>query len=110
MSPFGAELRRARRGERLTLAGLAGRLGCSTSYLSDLERGRRAPPRGELAARLEALLPASDLRAAAAAARGVAELPLGDGARRRLGLQLARRWATLDAAALRRLAAALQDT
>ncbi len=49
---------RARRGELgLTLGGLAGRVGCAKSYLSELENEKRdRPPSREMVARLEAAL------------------------------------------------------
>lgn len=42
---FGNELRRLRRTADLTLADLAGEIGCSVVHLSEIERGRKNPPR-----------------------------------------------------------------
>ncbi len=42
---FGDELRRLRRQEALSLADLADALGCSITYISDIERGKKNPPR-----------------------------------------------------------------
>lgn len=54
---FGAVIRQRRMDLGLTLKALAKRAGCSMSYLSQIESGRReAPPRAELVARLESAL------------------------------------------------------
>lgn len=42
---FGEELRRLRRQEALSLADLADALGCSITLISDIERGKKNPPR-----------------------------------------------------------------
>lgn len=42
-SAFGEELRRARRAQGETIASVAAHTGFSTSYVSDVENGRRSP-------------------------------------------------------------------
>lgn len=42
--PFGEYLRGRRRAARLSLRELAGAMGCSIVYVSDIERGKRPPP------------------------------------------------------------------
>jgi len=49
---FGSALRLSRVGSGLTLRSVANKLGVSVSYVSDIERGRRAPFKG---AKLEGL-------------------------------------------------------
>lgn len=49
-------IREERRRQRLTLQDLAGRAGCSRSYLSQIENRRVGPPADELLARVEDVL------------------------------------------------------
>ena len=44
--PFGRALRAARKAARLDMDAVAARLGCTVSVVSDVERGRSAPPDG----------------------------------------------------------------
>lgn len=53
---FAAQLRRARTERRLSLEALGDLIGCTKSYLSTIENGRRGPPGPELIDSLESVL------------------------------------------------------
>ncbi|MBX6423340.1 helix-turn-helix domain-containing protein [Thermosulfurimonas sp. F29] len=95
MSLFGKTLRRARKNAGLTLKNVAEAMGWSIVYLSDVERGRRNPPKPEMMLKLAQIVgvPAGVLLEAAAKDWGFVSLPLeGSGSRRELFLLIAREW------------------
>jgi repressor LexA len=55
-SAFARALRRRRQTLRLTLEGVASRVGCAKSYLSAVENGHRSPPSDELLRKIESAL------------------------------------------------------
>ncbi len=57
-TPFGDQLRELRRRQGVSLADLATRVGCTPSYLSAIECGKRSHPTESLIARLESVLDA----------------------------------------------------
>jgi len=94
---FGDFIHRVRIGQRQSLRHVAGRLGVTPTYLSDIERGRRNPPAPD---KLEKLARALGIQRArledkALIARRAVELVLtGEATDRKdeLALILARRW------------------
>ncbi len=79
-SKFGDTIRKLRKGKELTLKTVAEAIGCSVSYLSDVESSRRAPFNHKDTVKLAKVLGVSSgkLHAAAAITRGHFELPVRD--------------------------------
>ncbi|MBX6423334.1 helix-turn-helix transcriptional regulator [Thermosulfurimonas sp. F29] len=95
MTPFGVALREARKHAGLRLSDVAGMMGWSVVYLSDIERGRRNPPAPEKIVKLAEILkiPAGVLLEAAARTWREIRLPLDDNVYRvELLLALVRNW------------------
>ena len=96
MSTFGTHLRERRTHLARTMGDVARTVGISVVYLSELERGTKPPPGGDLTAALArtlGILPET-LIAEAAVSRGRFVLPVasGDIRRQELGAALLRRW------------------
>lgn len=95
---YGTELRRARKAAGMTLAVLSNRLGMSTTYLADVETGKRDPfrPDTTIAAARECGVDAAPLLRMAAEGRGRFELPVDvPECKRRVASMLALRWRDL---------------
>lgn len=108
---YGERLKEARRRRSLTLDALAAQVGLSTSYLSDVERGRRGPLAPRATMQLEAALGVADNGLLDARARYLerSTLPLGlrpdqDAA----ALHLGRVWASLGPEAVKRVLEAVK--
>ena len=113
MGRFGPMLRKIRKEHHRTLADLSRWLGVSIPYVSDVERGNRAPfpvERIRLLAR-ELEVEPDDLMAAAAEDRGAFELRT-DGVSEqglKVGAALMRRWSQLTDEQLQRIEDVLDD-
>ena len=85
-------MRKQRKLAGLTLGGLAKAVGVSTSYISDLEHGRRAPLKTEQILRIARALDCDPegLLVAAAAARGEVTVSSKDSQRMNLAIGFAR--------------------
>jgi transcriptional regulator with XRE-family HTH domain len=96
-----------KRGELgLTLGDVAERLGCSVSYVSDVERQRRAPFDDDRLADLADLfeIPADEVLAAARLTRGITLETTGTTeSHREAALALARSWKKLSAEQLSKI-------
>jgi transcriptional regulator with XRE-family HTH domain len=98
-SNFGHQLREARQGADMTMGELVRVLGVSVTYISDVERGNRAPLTKDniLKAAAAMKIDPSRLLAAAAESKGAFELEadhLSD-AGREVGAYLSREWRTM---------------
>lgn len=106
---FGSALRQAREAAGKTQDELATHLGYSTSYISDVERGYRAPWADPQVRKVAAFLgvDAAPLLAARSSTLGYVTLPLGGFPQAdRLALLLAEKWAGLLPSMLDRIALA----
>lgn len=109
---FGELLRRRREEAGRTLLELAGFLGLSQPYVSDVERGRRAPFRADRLGRIARYLETDfdELYDAALQSRDVFELDARDvtDQARRVGSLLVRKWPDLSDAELSRIQRVLE--
>ena len=99
MNTFGPRLREARRSAGKTLEDVASHLGVSIPYVSDIERGNRAPLSNAKISVVAAFLgtDAEDLICAAAESRGSFDLdPLQSPMHRETGAVLMRGWSELS--------------
>jgi transcriptional regulator with XRE-family HTH domain len=101
MRDFGRRLRAHRTKAKLSMGQLARHLGVSVAYVSDVERGRRAPLGFARIQRLASLLPDAavrDLQLTAGRARGAFELPAEKGRPKALEVaaSLMRDWSQLS--------------
>ena len=98
MSEFGRIVRSARKKLGMTMGDLARELGFSVSYVSDVERGLRAPWTDKKVLQLAMLLeyPPVALMSAAAKERGAFELDANvSDSGRSVGAYLAREWSEM---------------
>jgi transcriptional regulator with XRE-family HTH domain len=99
---FGELVRRYRRGAGLTLTAVAGQMGFTPAYMSDVERGLRRPLRDRHLGKLAKVIgiPAKELSIALAVSRGGFVLKTqgrGQGDLE-LGARLLRAWESIDKA------------
>ena len=95
---YGRLLRSDRKNAKKTMADVAAALGVTVTYVSDVERGKRAPWNQKkviAAARVVAANPSSHL-AAAAGSRGQFTLSAQSSKQREVGAALMRAWDDLD--------------
>jgi transcriptional regulator with XRE-family HTH domain len=96
---FGSFLRKTRLKKKITLRQLAGHLGCSEPYLSDVEQGNRGPltdSRIHQAASFLGIEP-NELRLKAALSRGLFKLPTKVSAKHdEMAVRLAMTWESLN--------------
>ena len=114
MEDFGKLLRRVREAAGVSMGALARYLEVSVTYLSDVERGTRAPltsDRIEKTAGLLKLSPAKvrELDAAAGEARGYFELGITTPTSREVGASLMRGWPRFGDAEFDKLMALLDE-
>lgn len=111
-SDFGKLLRKVRKRSEKTMLDLATHLGVSVVFISDVERGNRAPLRPERIIEAAAFLniDPEPLLLAAAEQRGAFELDAVQvsGKAREVGAALARGWADLNEAELEQIAAIIR--
>ena len=104
LRPFGDEMRQQRVRAGKTMQDVAREIGVSIAYVSDVERGHRAPLNREQILKAATVLgvPPEPLLLAAAQYRGGFELPfsLGNARRNQLGVVLMRRWESLGPAGI----------
>jgi transcriptional regulator with XRE-family HTH domain len=115
---FGKKLRAIRRGRRMAMIDVAGPMGWSTPYLSDIETGRKKPPPveriGELARILEAEEQLPELLELAMRRRGSVVFPIGPAVQADVAFALLELWEAfregkVDASIAWRIREALQS-
>jgi transcriptional regulator with XRE-family HTH domain len=110
---FGKLLRTMRESKGKTAGELAERLGWSSTYVYDIEKGGRVPPEEGRIREIAEFLDADPevLLEAARRTRGYVRLALdsGESGKNELALALARRWETLDDETATRLRKLVED-
>lgn len=111
MEPFGSQLRSARQKAGLKASDLASALDVSRPYITNVEKGLKAPLTGERLYQLQSMLDTLDLHKAAASDRGYVQLSVlaDDSLQIDVASRLAYLWPTLSDEDLERIAKALDN-